>query len=107
MSIWTKLFGNDRVLDGIDAIVYTEEEKVENRKTFLKLYEPFKIAQRLLALIFGVPYALAWFITFIYSFYTEDVARQLELLSGTMGEIVLAIIAFYFLGGVVNGIHKK
>ena len=115
MSIWTQLFGSDNVVnkvaagvyDGLDAVVYTAEEKVENRKAFLKLYEPFKIAQRFLALIFGIPYAIAWFITFLSSFSSNDISPQLALLSGTMGEIVLAIIAFYFLGGVINGLPNK
>lgn len=115
MGILSSLFGNsnvvtkaaDGIYDGLDAAIYTDEEKVENRKAFLKLYEPFKIAQRLLALIFGVPYALGWFITFICSFFVDDVTYQLELLSGPMGEVVLAIVAFYFLGGVVNGIPRR
>lgn len=113
MGLLGKLFGSDKVIgkltdgiyNGVDALVYTQEEKVENFQKLLKLYEPFKIAQRFLALIFGIPYALAWFITFLLSF-KFDITFQLQLLSGTMGQIVLAIVAFYFLGGTLAGFKK-
>lgn len=117
MGILAKLFGSDRVIEkatdgiynGTDKLIYTNEEKIDNFKSILKLYEPFKIAQRFLALVFGIPYAVAWFITFISSFYVE-VTYQLQLLNGTIGQINLAIIGFYFLGGAVSsfaGTKKK
>jgi len=110
MSILGKLFGNSKAIsaitNGVDKLVYTEQERVENFQKALKLYEPFKIAQRLLALTFSIPYALAWIITFIMSF-NIDVTEQLKLLSGTMGNIVLAIVAFYFLGGTLATTLKK
>lgn len=110
MNIFGKLFGSDKVIDagikGLDAVVYTREEKAAQFAAFLKLYEPFKIAQRLLALTFGVPYALGWFITFLLSFFLDSVDAQLELLSGDMGKIVMAIVAFYFLGGAAESMFK-
>lgn len=115
MGILSKLFATsevatklaDGVYKGIDASFYTPEEQIDNRLKAIELYVPFKIAQRFLALIFGIPYALAWFITFIVTFLGQDITPQLELLSGTMGQIVLAIIAFYFLGGTLNNLVKK
>ena len=110
MNILGKLFGSEKVIsgvvDGIDKVFYTDEEKAENFRLMLKLYEPFKIAQRFLALTFGVPYSLAWFITFGASFVV-DVSAQLTLLSGTMGQIVLAIVAFYFLGGTLTALTTE
>lgn len=110
MNILGKLFGSEKivsgVVDGIDKAWHTPEEKAEHFRLMLKLYEPFKIAQRLIALTFGVPYSLAWFITFGASFFV-DVSNQLTLLSGTMGQIVLAIVAFYFLGGTLTGLTSK
>ena len=113
MNLLGKLFGSDKaigkmvdgVYDGLDAVVYTPEEKADNFRKLLKLYEPFKIAQRFLALIFGIPYAVAWLVSFGMSFFV-DITFQLQLLSGTMGQIVLAIIAFYFLGGTLSGLKK-
>ena len=114
MSIWTSLFASESVVnkladglyDGLDAAVYTAEEKVEHRKEFLKLYEPFKKAQRFLMMIACVPYSAAWSITFLVSFTGVDISKQEQILSGTMGEIALVIVAFYFMGGVINGIKK-
>lgn len=110
MGIWSKLFGSDNVIqagiDGIDAVVFTEEERSKAKQEFLKLYEPFKIAQRYLAVIFSIPYVLAWLITFISSFFI-DVTKQFELLNGDIGSIVFAIVSFYFLGGVASGILQS
>ena len=117
MNIFAKLFGTEKVIDrgmaAIDAIIYTEEEKAKMEVVkskvkidLLKAYEPFKIAQRLLALVFGIPYALAWVVTFTASFWL-NIDDQLQILSGTMGQIVLAIVAFYFVGGIANGFGKK
>jgi hypothetical protein len=48
MGIWGKIFGKDSVVDaginGLDKIVYTDEEKSDAKQAFLKLYEPYKIA---------------------------------------------------------------
>lgn len=118
MNIFAKLFGSDKVIgkitdgvyNGVDKLVYSEEEKADNFQKLLKLYEPFKIAQRFLALIFGIPYAVAWGLTFLKTFITNDLAAidpQLSLLSGTMGQIVLAIVAFYFLGGTLNSLSNS
>ena len=114
MWIFEKLFGSNKVIEkigdgvynGIDKAVYTPEEMIDNRLKSLAAYEPFKIAQRLLALVFTIPYMLAWTTTFIASFFVDVSDQQEVLLNGTMGEIVLAIVAFYFLGGVVNGIKR-
>lgn len=59
MSIFRQLFGTKNVVEkGIDmardtgdVLIQTEEEKTSALAYFLKLYEPFKIAQRLLAMI--------------------------------------------------------
>ena len=114
MGILGKLFGSDEVIskgtdgiiNGIDKLVFTQEERSDNFKTLLKLYEPFKIAQRLLALTFGIPYVIAWLVTFGASFWI-DIDKQLDLLTGTMGQIVLAIVAFYFLGGTLGSFKRK
>ena len=114
MNIFKTLFSSESVVDktvngiydGIDKVVYTAEEKADNRQQLLKLYEPFKIAQRFLALIFGIPYVLAWFVTFIMSFYI-DVNAQLALLDGKIGLIVVSIVTFYFGGGMLESKRGK
>ena len=114
MSIFRSLFASENVVnkiadglyDGLDAIVYTAEEKVEHRKEFMKLYEPFKKAQRFLMMIFCIPYAAAWSLTFLVSFTDADITKQEKILSGAMGDAASIIVAFYFLGGVINGVKK-
>ena len=110
MGILGKLLGSDSVIkagiSGIDALVYTDQEKSESKKAFLKLYEPFKVGQRYISLVCVVPYTSAWFVTFLASFFI-DVSPQLDLLKGDMGMIVTVIIGFYFAGGVVDGGFRK
>ncbi len=110
MGIWSKLFGSNKIIDagidGIDAMVFTDEEKSNAKMQFLKLYEPYKLAQRYLALIYSIPYAIGWLITFIASFFT-DVALQIELLKGDAFYINIVILSFYFGGGAAEGIVKQ
>lgn len=109
MGLWSRLVGSDSAIqagiDGLDKIVHTDEEKSDAQQAFLKLYEPFKVAQRFLAVIFGVPYALAWFITFLASFLMDTTKQEL-LLSGDISRIVFAIVSFYFAGGAAEGVVK-
>jgi len=114
MGILGKIFGSDEVIrkgtdgiiNGIDKLVFTQEERSDNFKTLLKLYEPFKIAQRLLALTFGIPYAAAWFIAFVAAFWV-DINKQIDLLNGTMGTVILTIVGFYFAAGALEGVIVK
>jgi hypothetical protein len=106
MSFWGKLFGSDKVIDAAiatgDKMFHTSEEKAEDYLRVMEMYQAFKVAQRFLALIFSIPYALAWFITFLCSF-KWDVATQQALLDGDISRIVMAIVGFYFLGGAAEG----
>jgi len=111
MSVWGKLFGSDKVIDAAidtgDKIFHTSEEKAEHYLKVMQMYQAFKLAQRLIAMITVPPYALAWFITFLcVMFDYGNVKDQLELLSGDMGKIVFAIVAFYFMGGAAEGAVK-
>jgi hypothetical protein len=117
MGILGKLFGSDKVIDagisGIDKAFYTEEERAEDKLkaapwkiALLKAYEPFKIAQRLLAITFSVPYVSAWCVTFGMSCFDMDVSTQEELLQGDIAKIVWTIIAFYFLGGFAESMGR-
>ena len=110
MNLMGKLLGSEDIINAAisagDKMFHTPEEKAEHYLLVMKAYEPFKLAQRYLALIFCVPYAVSWMLTFIASFVT-DITAQSDLLSGTIGHIVLAIVAFYFCGGVVSSLKGK
>ncbi|MDB4261368.1 hypothetical protein N9878_00735 [bacterium] len=109
MGIWSNLFGTENVVnkavdgiyDGLDAAIYTNEEVARDRKELLSLYEPFKLAQRLIALTFCIPYMAAWSVTFFASF-KYDVTSQVEMLLNPIGpaSIIAIIVSFYFYGGV-------
>lgn len=147
MSIWSSLFatkdivekGVDAVISAGDKLVYTDEEKMdmklkirEHHLALLKASEPFKVAQRLLALwfsfLFGVAFIIGLIITLIniklkYDYKVEvmnnpELANtQLVLLDTTqlfalvsafsLGVIMITIVAFYFGGGTINSLRGK
>ena len=98
------------IYNGIDKMNYTEEEKKDNHKVFLKLYEPFKVAQRYLAVIFSIPFVFLHTLYFGMRgvLYTNESAQtalkaiQTDL-NDSLGLIVLTLIGFYFAGGTIEG----
>jgi hypothetical protein len=123
VSFWSNLFGSKKVIDGLmnsaDVMWETTEEKSKAKMMFLKLYEPFKLAQRYALFIFTIPFisihvliAFSW----LYAIFNtagaryESVVRELHELANmnnlTLGEPVLWIVAFYFLGGAGEGMIK-
>lgn len=113
MNILSRIFGSSEVLkagrDTIDAVFYTDEEKAEQHAKFLKLYHPFKLAQRVVASLIIAPYMLAWTLLFVCSFFftKEELAFPLELLSGDVGTAMLIIVGFYFAGGTLSSLRSK
>lgn len=123
MSFIGKLFGSKKVVDGLiesaDSIWETTEEKSKAKMMFLKLYEPFKLAQRYALFIFTIPFIsihVALTINWIYAVWNvtgekyELVVQEFHELAHmnnvTLGEPVLWIVAFYFLGGAGEGMIK-
>ena len=111
-----KLFGKDsltdRAADGIDKVWFTGEEKADYMLKFLKAYEPFKIAQRFLALIVGIPYAIFVSIGLMMVviggiFGMEPLgASGINVISMTnqaLGIHFSIILGFYFGGGMIEG----
>ena len=131
MGIFSTLFSSDNIVNkaadgiynGIDKIVYTDEEKAEIRlkaaEHFLKLlkaYEPFKIAQRLLALTFAIPYVAVWLVCaalFLYGALASDTSavstsKELAKMNNeTLATPVALILAFYFSGGMLEGALRE
>jgi len=113
MGILSTIFGGgDIIKAGFDLIddMHTSEVESIEAKTKAKVdlmtaYAPFKIAQRYLAVMFGI--------TFISSFIlvlgltlagVGDIESVRKVLSEFyIGEIMLAIVMFYFGGGMAEG----
>ena len=114
MGILSTLFGSKSVIkagiDGIDAMVFTDEEKSTAKGAFLKLYEPYKIAQRYIAMTFCPAYIGCWVLTFLIEvidiFISKDLDTSVlyELLQGDVAMMVILILGFYFGGGAAEGI---
>jgi len=110
MGLLGKIFGSDKViskgLDLADNAFYTDQEKGAAHMKLLELYEPFKVIQRYLALIFSIPFALLHFGMYsfrAYNWENDILQAAIKLIQGDMNEslglIVLTMIGFYFAGG--------
>lgn len=111
MGILGKLLGSDKVIDsGIkaaDAAWFTTEEKAEYHLRVLKAYEPFKLAQRFLALIYSVPYVTLVFVLHVLmACGVADFIDQIELLNKQFGVANTVILSFYFGGGALEGVVR-
>ena len=140
MSIWSTLFSSSKTVGDItsaiistgDKLFYTDEEKADAKKlqreffpTLLKAYEPFKIAQRILAMwfafLFGVSFLIGLsmevFNIFIkYQSLKEGVLNPVLLYTSplialvgafSLGTIMIAIIGFYFMGGTLESFKRN
>lgn len=120
MGFWGRLFGTEKVVDGlyngIDKSFFTDEEKANHFLKILKAYEPFKLAQRLLALIVGIPYVIIYMIsalTFVYGMSIENLDHATRVIEASkslatlnndnLGMPFAIILGFYFSGGMIEG----
>lgn len=132
MGLWANLFGSSKVVDtvvdgvynGVDKAFYTDEEKAENnlkkadlKIKMLKAYEPFKMAQRFIALMTGVPFVLIHVIAclswIVAAFLIDDKTHFINIMerlsdvatvnNNTLGEPFVWICIFYFGGGAAEG----
>lgn len=118
MSIYTKLFGADNVVDAAvksgDALMFTHEERSSWLLKFLAAYEPFKVAQRLMAFLVGIPFVaihcLCFLVDFFGLFFLGGDGRLTAPLRedniATLGEPFTWIVGFYFGGGAVEGVAR-
>jgi len=119
MGIFSKMFGSEQIIEGamsgLDKLVYTDEEEADmNLKRAelhirtLNAYEPFKITQRFLALMFSGAFLIAFLSAIVVSFMPSMTVQPIVDIVKTfwIGEITLAIISFYFGAGVVESINR-
>ena len=105
----------------IDSLHTSGEERIEAQTSaqirLLQSYEPYKLAQRLLMLMFATTFVFMFALVLgMTLFYGAGEARIDEVRAVLdefwIGEIMLTIVAFYFGGGATEGVvsrmrHKK
>lgn len=106
----------DGIYNGVDKMFYTDEEKAEatqkqidTKLKLLPLFEPFKIAQRIIAIIFTINFILwVWVGIAIYLLIPDKLDGYILLIATfNIGWIMMAIIGWYFTGGVIDSWRNK
>lgn len=117
MNIWATIFGGGDVISkGMDLLddLHTSapemlEAKTKAKADLMQAYAPFKVAQRYLAVMFALTFISSFALVLGMTLYdggdTDDVATILNQFY--IGEIMLAIVMFYFGGGMAEGILAK
>ncbi len=116
-SVLKKIFGSgDVITKGFELIdnMHTSDEeeikaKVQGKVDLLNAYGAFKIAQRLLALMFASTFLLCFWIAVVLVLgYERPIENLLELLDMFyIGPIMLTIVMFYFGGGFLEGTIER
>jgi len=119
MSWFSEILGTDGVItglkEGIDKAILTPEEKLDFHVNLLKSYEPFKLAQRYLALsvtaMFGFVLIIEVILTVLGTWFevlrdTVDRINNLELVY-ILGVSFLAVMSLYFAGGFANSVISR
>jgi len=116
-SVISKMLGSGDVIskgmDLIDSMHTSSEEeiaaKAKAKTDLLSAYAPFKLAQRYLALMFGLTflgsYVLVLGMTISGQGDPDAVTKVMEQFS--INYAMLIILGFYFSGGVIEGYMEK
>lgn len=108
----SKIFNPDKLTDAIinsgDALVFTDEEQAKMKLEMLKAFQPFKLAQRLLAFMFAVNFIIAfWVGVVLFFWYPTYFDGFLKIIATfNLGWIMMAMVSFYFGGGLLNSLPK-
>lgn len=113
-KILTKIFNpgklGESIISGIDKAILSKEERLDYMQKMLVLYEPYKLAQRILAILFSSVFlfvhlivAITHFIYVLRGFEPKNIIELYTFNNDSLGTIVLIIISFYFAGGVLEG----
>lgn len=116
-SVISKMLGSGNVIEkGMDLIdsmhTSTEEEiqaKAKAKTDLLSAYAPFKLAQRYLALMFGLTFLLSYVLVLgmTISGYGDPDAVTKVMDQFSINYAMLIILGFYFGGGAVEGFMEK
>ena len=116
-SVISKMLGSGDVISkGLDLIdsmhTSTEEEikaKADAKSQLLQSYAPFKLAQRYLALMFGLTFLLSYVLVLgmTISGHGDPDAVTKVMDQFSINYAMLIILGFYFGGGAVEGFMEK
>lgn len=120
IEILSKIFGSGKIIEEgfklIDNIHTSDKEELEAKAKakvdLLGAYAPFKLAQRYLALMFTIVFLFVMVNGIVGSLYgwidMNNVQEAKDFASSMwLGEIMLAIIGFYFGGGFADSIKRN
>jgi len=127
MGIISKILGINGIvekgMDFIDDIHYSDSEEAEDKRAMVKAkaenkiklmeaYAPFKLAQRYIALMFVGVFIFILLNGVLGALYGSIDKENVEMAKNFanemwLGEIVIAIITFYFGGGLASSIKNK
>ncbi|MEL7290567.1 MAG: hypothetical protein AAGJ67_01465 [Pseudomonadota bacterium] len=110
MSLWSRIFGSHSFIDKSlgalsktgDAMFFTDEEKAKHKLVQLKEFEPFKLVERYIVLLFATPYVLLHLIVvigYMRGFKWQPISL---MINEAFGYRVLTAIGLYLTGGVVK-----
>ena len=104
----------ESIINGVDKAILTNEEKLDYMQKMLVLYEPYKLAQRILVIMFSGSFLLVHLLTAVSHFVyvlrglnTEKVISLYNYNNDSLGTLVMIIVGFYFAGGVLEGTVKN
>lgn len=107
MGVWSTIFGSGKViekgLDLADKAFFTDQEKSENFERLMKIYEPFKLIQRIMVITFCVPFAILHSIVIIGCMFGMDWLSISSIINDAFGYPVAAAVTLYLGGGVLEG----
>lgn len=116
MGILKTIFGSGDVISkGMDIIddMYTSdvemiEAKAAAKTALMASYAPFKIAQRYLALMFGLTYVVSFWICLGLVFMDKPMQPVIDVMEVfSISIIMMIIVTFYFGGGLAEGVMSK
>ena len=125
MGIFSKIFGNNEVvkkgMNLIDEAFYTDDEKdtnkiekIKQKIEIIKSYEPFKLAQRYIAVIVLINFTIAFQTCLILTVVNITTSQNYDLKSifellnvFNISTIMIVICSFYFGGGAIESWRKK
>ena len=113
----------DGLINGIDSVVLTDQERIQfNQRKIdliikgaeikteqLKLFEPYKVTQRIIALLTFVPFIIILIIAFYLrvSGQTELATAVFKDINENLVTLVMMIASFYYAGSIISNIRGK